>query len=411
MASTPYLLTYDPDRFTHKEWALTDEHIQQNLVPENRSGTVELSLQGEAMNTFLESIANEIQKDPQDARFTIKEGRVTQFAPSEQGITLHKEKTIKAILDLWKTTENKKDVAIVTEETAPDITTSAVNDLGIVELLGMGMSNFAGSPNNRIKNIENGVRLLKGRLIKPNKEFSLLEALGPFTAENGYLPELVIRGDEIIPEYGGGLCQIGSTTFRAVMNSGMKITQRQNHSLVVSYYNDPSNGNPGTDATIYDPAPDFRFINDTEQTVLFQTEMDVSTGDLRFSFWGTSDGRKGSYSAPVVERWIPVGETRYMQTANLEHGKEKCQSSHVGAAASFTYSVEGPDGSIEETIFTSHYRPLPRICLVGIQEEKVEETTENKNTEITDSNQQTEEKKEEAEEEKVDEVSTPAQQP
>ena len=368
-------------------------------------------MQGETIDLFLESIANEIQKKPQDARFTIKEGRVTQFEPSEQGITLSKEKTLEAILNLWETAESGNEITVVTEKTDPQITTSAVNDFGIVELLGMGTSNFAGSPNNRIKNIENGVRLLQGKLIEPNQEFSLLGALGPFTAENGYLTELVIRGDQIIPEYGGGLCQIGSTTFRAAMNSGMKITQRQNHSLVVSYYNDPSNGNPGTDATIYDPAPDFRFINDTEQTILFQTEMDVSTGDLRFSFWGTSDGRKGSYSAPVVERWIPVGETRYIPTANIEPGKEKCQSSHIGADASFTYSVERPDGSIEETIFTSHYRPLPRICLVGIQEEKVEETTENKNTEITDSNQQTEEKKEEAEEEKVDEVSTPAQQP
>ena len=97
------------------------------------------------------------------------------------------------------------------------------------------------------------------KLFKP-KHINRFE---PFTIEAGYLPELVIKGDEIKPEIAGGLCQVGTTMFRAAMNSGLKITERQNHSLVVSYYNDLSNGNPGTDATIYDPHPDFRFLNDT----------------------------------------------------------------------------------------------------------------------------------------------------
>jgi len=217
-------------------------------------------------------------------------------------------------------------------------------------------------------NIQNGVKLLNGLLIAPGETFSLVAALSPFTLENGYLPELVIKGDKIEPEVGGGLCQIGTTTFRATMNSGLLVTERSNHSLVVSYYNDPSNGNPGTDATIYDPAPDFKFTNDTDDYILFQAENLKDIKQLRFTFWGTNDGRKGSYSPPIVTRWIPVGETQNIETLDLEPGVEECQSAHIGADATFVYTVEKIDGEKIETTFDSHYRPLPKICLIGVEE-------------------------------------------
>src|SRR3990167_3183667 len=101
----------------------------------------------------------------------------------------------------------------------------------VLEILGTGYSNFSGSPTNRVKNIRHAVvDKLNWVLIKPDEVFSLLSALRPFTIEGGYLPELVIKGDEIKPEVAGGLCQVGSTTFRAVMNSGLPVTARRNHS-------------------------------------------------------------------------------------------------------------------------------------------------------------------------------------
>ena len=77
------------------------------------------------------------------------------------------------------------------------------------------------------------------------------------------MPESVIKGNELKDEVGGGMCQIGTTLFRMAMNSGMQITQRANHSLVVSYYADPVNGNPGTDATLYEPILDLKFELDS----------------------------------------------------------------------------------------------------------------------------------------------------
>lgn len=343
-------------------WTVDADELSSLLVP----GADGLAVDEEAFNATLDEIAVEVETPALDARFLMENGRVVEFVGSQDGVSLDRD-AARADLGAALVGETT-DVTLVLAVVEPSVKTEDVNDLGITDVLGVGTSSWRGSPPNRIKNIKNGVRLLNGLLIAPDETFSLLNALKPFETANGYLPELVIKGDKIEPEIAGGLCQIGTTTFRAVMNSGLPVTKRSNHSLVVSYYNDPSNGNPGTDATIYDPAPDFQFTNDTGHYVLFQAEMDETNASLRFTFWGTSDGRKGSYSPPVVLRWIGVGETVNTETLDLAPGEKKCQGAHVGADTTFTYSVVKPDGTTEETVFASHYRPLPEICLVGVEE-------------------------------------------
>ena len=368
-----------PFAFTYKNqnWTVEAVDLAVALKPtldENNEPLLEVSSEG--LKTLLDKIALVVEKPAVDARLIMGNGRVTEFQGSSNGITVEREITAKKLAQLIRTAGENKSVELTVTITEPTVKMESVNSLGIKEVLGVGTSNYKGSPTNRIKNIRNGVKLLNGILIKPGEEFSLLNALRPFDSANGYLPELVIKGDKIEPEVGGGLCQIGTTTFRAAMNTGLPITVRSNHSLVVSYYNDPTNNKPGTDATIYDPAPDLKFINDTGNYILFQAEMDEANSILRFSFWGASDGRKGSYTPPTLIRWIAVGEDQKIETLDLEPGVEKCQAAHIGADATFVYTVEKADGAKIDTTFDSHYRPLPKICLVGVEEltPAVEET-------------------------------------
>ncbi len=371
LEQAPYILTYSEEEL---EWELLAATIASALEPQVYEDTIRLSLNQSMMQVHLDAIAAEVEIEAQDAHFAMSNSRVTNFVGSHDGIELQREETLLAMADAWEAGETEAEIVI--EIIEPRVTTDQVNDLGINEVLGVGTSDFRGSPYNRILNIKHGASKLNGLLIAPDEEFSLLEALKPFTVEDGYLPELVIRGDKIEPEVGGGLCQIGTTTFRTTMNSGLPVTQRSNHSLVVSYYNDPTNGNPGTDATIYDPAPDFRFLNDSGNYVLFTTYVDTSTYTLTFTFWGTNDGRNGYYTPPTVTSWIGYGETEYVDTEDLEPGEEECQHAYIGANANFTYYIERPDGEVEETEYSSHYRSLPEICLVGIDPEAEEEETE-----------------------------------
>lgn len=389
----PVLLTYrdelaNLDRRYELAWATVYASIQ--VVEPDGQERAALALDDGALASFFAGVESQINVEAQNAKFEIAENnKVKQFEPSRTGYMLNREQSIQAINAMLASPHAESSVALAVDRLAADITTDDINDLGIKEVLGTGYSNFRGSPVNRVHNIRIGVNRLNGTLISPGEEFSLLNALKPFTLSAGYLPELVIKGDKIEPEIGGGLCQIGSTTFRAVMNSGLEITERRNHSLVVSYYNDPRNFNPGTDATIYDPSPDFKFINDTGNYILLVTSMDVSTGDLNFTFWGTNDGRKAEYSEPVVSRWIPAGEERLTESPDLKPGEKKCQAAHVGAVASFVYTVTRSGQEPEETIYTSNYRPLPRICLVGVSPEIPTETlpSDGENVEVIDGGQ------------------------
>ena len=354
------------------EWTVKNEELSLWVTVEESDGRARLAFDRTKIDAFLDPIAKEVEVLPRDAKFKIQNGKVVEFQGSRQGLRIDREATRRALEETWIMRGGGK-VELVTEKTEPNVATGDVNDLGIKEILGVGRSNFSGSPRNRVKNIRNGMTKLNGILIKPGEEFSLLNALKPFTVEGGYLPELVIKGDKIIPELGGGLCQIGTTTFRMAMNAGMSIAERQNHSLVVRYYND-KNGNPGTDATIYEPSPDFKFVNDTGAHLLITTEMNETTGDLAFTLWGTSDGRVGSYSKPVVLRWIKAPDPKETPTTDLPPGERKCDVPHPGADASFTYTVELPDGSKKETVYTSHYRALAQVCLVGVPPDQIPPT-------------------------------------
>lgn len=363
--NAPYTFTLDVAGKTYSYQV--SAHILAKWLAPAADGS--LSLDRNALTTGLAAFVKPFEKEPRNAQFRMEGSKVVGFQESQNG-----QKTdvaaATAILEerfarADRLAPEEKIIPLTLMEVVAAVSTEDANDLGITEPLGTGTSSYRGSPANRIKNIRNGVRILNGLLIAPGETFTAVKALAPFTLENGYLPELVIKGDKIIPELGGGLCQIGTTTFRTALNTGLPIVERRNHSIVVSYYNDQSNGLPGTDATIYEPAPDLKFTNDTGHYLMLQAEMLEDTKDLRFTLWGTSDGRKGSYTPPVVHRWIPTGPQKDIPSPDLKPGDvPKCQEAHIGADTSFEYTVTKADGTVLKETFTSHYRPLPKICLV-----------------------------------------------
>jgi vancomycin resistance protein YoaR len=365
VTEAPYTLIFTPEYGDDLTYDITNKDLEIWLVPtKNDQDVPELALDTAAMAAFLNTIHTDIDISPADAKFVIEGNRVVEFSESRDGFVINDDKVLTDVLAALGTANHS--IVISAERTAPAVPTGSANDLGIREVLGVGYSSFAGSPSNRRANIRHGADKLNGLLIAPGETLSLLENLRPFTIADGYLPELVIKGDKIIPEIGGGLCQIGTTTFRAAMNSGLEIAERRNHSLVVSYYNDPSNGQPGTDATIYDPSPDLKILNDTANYIMLVTTVDSATSELFFTFWGTSDGRAGSYTPPVVLSWTGYGATQETETTTLAPGVRQCQSPHPGATTTFDYNIVMPDGSVKTREFYSSYRSLPTICLVGV---------------------------------------------
>ncbi|MDQ5970336.1 MAG: hypothetical protein QG603_113, partial [Patescibacteria group bacterium] len=310
-------------------------------------------------------LSEDIEVLVQDAKFKLANGKVSEFMESREGKMIDWLKTTTELEKIIS--DNKKEFKIVVEIVQPKVMNSEVNDLGIGALLGTGESDFKGSPPNRVHNIGVGAQTLNGLLINPGEEFSLITALGDIDGESGYKQELVIKGNKTIPEYGGGLCQIGTTVFRAALGTGLPIKERRNHSYRVSYY-EPA----GMDATIYDPKPDLRFLNDTGNYILIQSRIEDTK--IYFDFWGTSDGRVATTTKPLVYNLVSPPARREVKTTDLKPGQRRCtESAHTGADTKFDYSVLYPGQSepIKET-FYSHYIPWQEVCLIGATQEEID---------------------------------------
>lgn len=357
----PFTLTLAEGKTSKLDAAAVGASLDVVLGSKNR---VTLAFTEAKLAAPLRKLKDSIDIPAKESRFRIVDGKVAEFQQGQVGRTLDLGATVAGmnaqLLDQERTT-----VAAVITEVKPQSAADSAVALGITELVATGKTNFAGSPTNRRKNIANAVRLLNGLLIKPGEDFSLVKALSPIELSNGYLPELVIKGNRTIPEVGGGLCQVGTTMFRLALDAGLPILERRNHSYRVSYYEPPV----GMDATIYDPKPDFRITNDYTSALLLQAR--VSGDNLIFDFYGTKDSRVATTTPPKLFNVTKPPATKYIKTTDLKPGvKKRLERAHNGGSASFTYTVT-KDGKPKSQTFNSVYRAWQEVWLVGATAEEI----------------------------------------
>ncbi len=361
LADGSLTLTYRNQQFTLDvntlgSWIITKPDGSNLLVDFDR----------DKINSYLLTISPLINTQPHDANLAVVNGVVTVTQASSDGISVDYDATIGKILALLRSRidgvgqPNAQTLAISYTIGKPSITQETLSSLGLKDLISSGTTSFTGSPKNRVSNITVGARLISGALIKPGDTFSALSRLGKIDASNGFLPELVIKNNKTVPEFGGGLCQVSTTLFRAALNAGLDIVARQNHSYRVSYYEPPV----GMDATIYDPAPDFKFKNDTSGYILIQGK--VVGNNITFEFYGTKDDRTISMTAPVISNITPPDPPIMENTDTLPAGETKqTEKAHDGATASFVYTVVLNGQQLHKNTFVSHYVPWQAHILVG----------------------------------------------
>lgn len=346
--------------FDDKLWTLPGSELSDALaIRVKPDGGPYVSLKPDVLEPLLDEAVKDVEIDAKPTHFKLNDaGRVIDFEGGALGKRVDREASIARLNEQFESSKNGVFPLVVTTLSSPDSDPIA-EELGIRELLGYGTSNFANSPKNRRTNIANGAARLNGLVINPGQEIGLLEYLKPFNAAGGYVQELVIKDNRTVPEYGGGLCQIGTTTFRAVMGSGLPVTARQNHSYRVVYY-EPA----GTDATIYDPAPDFKFVNDTADHAVLITK--ISGDTARFELWGTRDGRVQAQSKIRMWNVTAPPAPKLIETSALPVGTKKCfETAHAGATTNFTYTITYPDGTVKAQDFHSVYKPWQSQCLIG----------------------------------------------
>ncbi|MEX2012146.1 MAG: VanW family protein, partial [Patescibacteria group bacterium] len=314
----------------------------------------------EQAKNYLQTLAADIDQPAVEPQLFIKDGRLAIASIAKEGVVVDLTESADDIVRALNSDQESPTVALTMTQQKPLITEDNLDKLGIVERIGFGQTSFIGSPANRIHNIKQGVSFMQSALIAPGKEFSTVTTLGAVDHTTGYLPELVIKENRTVPEYGGGLCQVSTTLFRSVLSAGLKVMERQNHSYRVPYYEPPV----GLDATIYLPKPDFRFLNDTKRHILIQGR--VIGNSVIFELWGTSDGRKATVSEPEILSVTKPGDPIYAKTDTLPKGEEKqIERAHDGAVAIAYYTVRRGGKIINQQTFRSVYKAWPARFLVG----------------------------------------------
>lgn len=379
----PIVLRFEDQKWTINESVLYNlldlKGSNSNLATLNTGGTSfqiqELSIGGqniksstiafdsEQIERYLQLIADQLDRPAQDARFDFDGNRVQQFQPSEEGREVNQAKTLALIVNALKVPQSA-DINLPVEITQPTISAGSLNDFGIEKLVGTGVSHFAGSIPNRIYNLSLASSRIHGVLIAPGEVFSWNKTVGDISAATGYKQAYVIKSGRTVLDDGGGVCQVSTTLFRAILNSGLPVVERTAHAYRVGYYEQSSA--PGLDATIFHPTVDFKFKNDTGNYLLIQAAVNGTT--LVVDIYGKPDGRQVSLTAPVISNVTPAPPELRQDDPALPKGTVKqVDFAANGANINFRRTVTMPGQEAVTEVFRSNYRPWQAVFLVGTQ--------------------------------------------
>ncbi|NCC33129.1 MAG: vanomycin resistance protein VanB [Chloroflexia bacterium] len=329
--------------------------------------TLVVSLDQELIKTALEEIGDTTEKVGRYPRVAWNGGALRITREGTSGERLDAVVAQEMVTSALFKADEQRNVNLPMRETAAPVTTANLGELGIRELLSVGRSDFSGSAAYRITNIQAGMRLLDGVLVAPDEEFSFNNTIGRIDASNGFVEGYAIVRNRTQLEWGGGICQDSTTMFRAAFWAGLPITERWGHSFYISWYDkygfgEYGNG-PGMDAAIFTGALDFKFINDTGNWILIQTNVDTSRSLAEVRIYGTDDGRKVRLAGPEITDRLPAPtEPVYVAVPEQPPGRmRQSDTARGGMTINFTRIIERDGETIERRTFETKFRPWPNI--------------------------------------------------
>ncbi len=347
-----------------QNFTLNPATVATFLTAQAVNSNLNLTIDQTKLNAYLTTLAAKIALAPVNATLAVEDGAVSVNKDGTNGIGLDIAQTAAAVSSaLLAANPASRVITGVDQVLTPAVWSGNLSSLGLNQLIGTGTTDFSGSPANRVANIQTGTSRINGQLVQPGAEFSTVGVLSPIDQAHGYVPGLVIVNNQTFPADGGGLCQVSTTLFRAVLNTGLPITARTPHSYEVSYYQ--RGVGPGLDATIYDPNPDFKWINDTGHIIYIQGFIKGKT--LTFNLFGTSDGRTAAITGPtVLSTSQPSGPPIYVSTDTMATGTIRQIDPPVpGGKTTATYTVSRNGAVINKQVFTSSYTAMPAQYLIG----------------------------------------------
>ena len=284
-----------------------------------------------------------------------------EYVEGKPGVDLMVEKSAVAIADYISTDWDGKDATIelLVEKDEPRGTKKELST--IQDVLGTFNTNFGTAVDGRTKNINVAAGKLDGTVVYPGEVVSVAEAIGPTTAENGYFPAGSYENGTTVETYGGGVCQVSTTLYNAVIRAELEVVTRAAHSMVVGYVE------PSMDAAIADGAKDFQFKNNQKTPIYIESY--TSGGNLYFTIYGKETrpaNRKVEFVSEVTSQTDPQKE--YVAVGDQPIGYvETTTKPHIGYTARLWKVVYEDGVEVSRDVFNnSKYNPSKEVISVGI---------------------------------------------
>jgi len=319
----------------------------------NNSNSIEIPVeQFEADTVDIEAIYNEIHKDAIDAYYSTnpyeihKEENGLDFA-----ISLDDAKKL--------VSQNQESFTIPLKVLKPKVTVKSLGQEAFPDLLATYSTTYSTGNANRATNIALAVKSVNGYVLMPGETFSYNSTVGERTASRGYKEAGVYLNGEVTTGLGGGICQVSSTLYNAILLANLEIVERSNHTFKPTYV--PA----GQDATVSWGAPDFKFKNNRNYPIRISAS--TSNGTILFNVYGLKSD--DDYQVKILS--YEVGSipfsTQYQETSSLPSGTQKVSQAGSNGCKTQTYKVLYKNGAeVSKTLLNSDtYKPHNQVVLVG----------------------------------------------
>ena len=333
----------------------------KDLEKEHKVVDLPLTLDKQATANKIYEHRDELNIAAVDNSFRIENGNFV-FIPGKTGNEVNIVESVYSIRDFinddWS--PEKTEIALVIDEVQPRGSEEELSKL--TSVLGTFQTNFGSSAAGRAQNVRNACSKINGTILYPGEEFSTYEKISPFTQENGYGVAGAYENGQVVESVGGGVCQVATTLYNAVIRAELDVTMRYNHSMMVSYVP------PSDDAAIAGTYKDFRFKNNMDTPVYIEGTSDG--GILTFKVYGVENrpsNRVVSFESETVEK--KDIEVQFNVSSDYDLGYiATTQSAHQGVVARLwkIVTVDGVQQS-REIFNKSTYNSSPKIITVGVR--------------------------------------------
>lgn len=335
---------------------LVERHLEE-VGPEVLE--LSFSVNADAVRNVIETQAGALNTEAVDASLTLENGSFVVHE-GQDGYVVNTDASVEKIVSYMSEEWHGGNGGVVLV-TDVDKAGGDTAQLAMVhDKLGSSSTDYSGSNSNRKQNVRRGAELVNGTVLYPGEEFSMEQMVVPFTAENGYAPAASYEMGSVVETYGGGICQVSTTLYLAVLRAELEVTERSNHSMIVNYVK------PSMDAAIAEGYKDFRFVNNTDAPIYIMGYADGS--EIGFVIYGheTRDpNRKVTYESETLT--TTESTTELVEDSSAAYGSVNLKSSgHTGYTARLwkIVTVNGEETSREQ-VNSSTYNMTPNTYAVG----------------------------------------------